>query len=351
MISLSTIVMNRIGGLALESTPGMQAAFALKVDKASISSSISSTSDVNVASSSAVKSAYDRASSALSTANSAITNANTAMSNWSNLPNAKSDATNLASSATLATSMAVKSAYDRGDSAYVLATSASSTANNAYNRWSNLPNAKSDSVTLNDANYLATSKAVFTLKGMVDTAQATANQGVTDAAAASANATALFNNKSDSVTSSSSTTMATSKAVKTAYDRQVDILHYAGVNKVAATSAGASVTGTLSVAGAISATGNISAFSDARLKSNVSNLTRCELAMLDGGIRGKRYTMYGEENIGFIAQDVQKYFPELVSEVTLEDGTTYLSLNYMGLIAVLWEITRNHVFYKEAHTY
>lgn len=350
VILLSNIMKARLGGLALETNPALQAEFAKKVDKTAISGSVASTSTTNVASSAAVKSAYDRGTSALNTANTAKTTADTALSSWSNLPNAKSDAVNLASSATLATSAAVKTAYDRGNSAYSLASSAQSKADLAYGRWSNLPNAKSDSVTLNDSNYLATSKAVFTLKGSVDTAQSTANKGVTDAAAAKSHADSLFSNRSDSVTNSSSTTLATSKAVKTAYDKTESSLYYSTSAKATATSTGLSVTGALSVSSTITASSNITAFSDRKLKSNIRNFTRGELVMKD--VRGKRYVKDGVEDIGFIAQDVQKYLPELVFEhVNEETGEKTLSLNYIGLIPVLWEVVRTHIFMKEAHNY
>ena len=40
--------------------------------------------------------------------------------------------------------------------------------------------------------------------------------------------------------------------------------------------------------------------------------------------------------LGFIAQEVQKYFPELV----MSDAKGMLSMNYIGLVPVLWQINQ-----------
>lgn len=39
-------------------------------------------------------------------------------------------------------------------------------------------------------------------------------------------------------------------------------------------------------------------------------------------------------SIGFMAQDVRKYFPELVNEASYEDDENILQLNYAGLSVV-----------------
>ena len=78
--------------------------------------------------------------------------------------------------------------------------------------------------------------------------------------------------------------------------------------------------------------GDLSINSDARLKANIISLgsTLAKLLKIDG----KRYTMKKDENkkqkIGLLAQDIEKVFPELVSE---SNGVK--SVNYQGLVPVL----------------
>jgi cell division protein ZapA (FtsZ GTPase activity inhibitor) len=78
--------------------------------------------------------------------------------------------------------------------------------------------------------------------------------------------------------------------------------------------------------------GNLNINSDARLKSNIISLGSTLAKVL--AIDGKSYTMNRDKNkktnIGVLAQDVQKVFPELVSE-----SNDILSVNYQGLIPVL----------------
>ncbi|MDB2661473.1 tail fiber domain-containing protein, partial [Flavobacteriaceae bacterium] len=77
--------------------------------------------------------------------------------------------------------------------------------------------------------------------------------------------------------------------------------------------------------------GNVLVSSDARLKANIVSLgsTLAKLLLIDG----KRYTMKkdGKQNIGVLAQDIQKVFPELVST----DDRDMLAVNYQGLVPVL----------------
>ncbi|MCB9227631.1 MAG: tail fiber domain-containing protein [Chitinophagales bacterium] len=75
------------------------------------------------------------------------------------------------------------------------------------------------------------------------------------------------------------------------------------------------------------------AVSDFRLKNNIATLNYGldEILQLDAKI----YTYKTDNNIkrmGFIAQDVQKIMPELVSKNKTDD---YLNFKYMDLIAVL----------------
>ena len=78
--------------------------------------------------------------------------------------------------------------------------------------------------------------------------------------------------------------------------------------------------------------GNLNINSDARLKANIISLgsTLSKLLQIDG----KSYTMKKDENekqkIGLLAQDIEKVFPELVSE---SHGVK--SVNYQGLVPVL----------------
>ena len=100
---------------------------------------------------------------------------------------------------------------------------------------------------------------------------------------------------------------------------------------------------TLNVTGNIVATQNITAFSDARLKTDVNVIADPFISLND--ISGVRYTRKDtdKKDIGFIAQQVQKHYPELVF-----DCNDALSLNYSGLIAVLWE--QNRELYKRLTT-
>jgi len=78
--------------------------------------------------------------------------------------------------------------------------------------------------------------------------------------------------------------------------------------------------------------GNLNINSDARLISNIISLgsTLSNLLQIDG----KSYTMKKDESekqkIGLLAQDIEKVFPELVSE-----SNGIKSVNYQGLVPVL----------------
>ena len=84
--------------------------------------------------------------------------------------------------------------------------------------------------------------------------------------------------------------------------------------------------------GSTTIAGDLSINSDARLKANIISLgsTLAKLLQIDG----KTYTMKKDENkkqkIGVLAQDIEKVFPELVSE---SNGVK--SVNYQGLVPVL----------------
>ncbi len=84
--------------------------------------------------------------------------------------------------------------------------------------------------------------------------------------------------------------------------------------------------------GSTTIAGDLNINSDARLKANIISLgaTLSKLLQIDG----KSYTMKKDENkkqkIGVLAQDIEKVFPELVSE-----SNGIKSVNYQGLVPVL----------------
>ena len=78
--------------------------------------------------------------------------------------------------------------------------------------------------------------------------------------------------------------------------------------------------------------GNLNINSDARLKANIVSLGSTLFKLLQ--IDGKSYTLKKDESekqkIGLLAQDIEKVFPELVSE-----SHGIKSVNYQGLVPVL----------------
>lgn len=83
-------------------------------------------------------------------------------------------------------------------------------------------------------------------------------------------------------------------------------------------------TGTITCANLV-ATGEVTSYSDERLKTDIQSLNNRAL------LNPVSYLKDGKQQIGFIAQEVQEHYPELVSE----DANGYLSLNYQQLTAVL----------------
>lgn len=98
---------------------------------------------------------------------------------------------------------------------------------------------RSDSVTSASSETVATSKAVKTAydKAVDGVNKAGAAQTAANNAQTTANAAIPSSKKSDSVTSASSETVATSKAVKTAYDKAVDGVNKANAAQMAANNA------------------------------------------------------------------------------------------------------------------
>ncbi len=92
----------------------------------------------------------------------------------------------------------------------------------------------------------------------------------------------------------------------------------------------------MSEAGAATFNNNVTAFSDERLKDNIETLE-------DGldkveQLRGVTYTRDGKENIGVIAQEVEKILPEIVLTANDEMGTK--SVDYSRITAVLIEAVK-----------
>lgn len=86
--------------------------------------------------------------------------------------------------------------------------------------------------------------------------------------------------------------------------------------------------GAISAAGTITATGEVTAYSDRRLKSNIKPLEN------KGYVQPYSYIKDGKESIGFIAQEMQEKYPQLVI-VDESTDEKYLSVNYMQYTAVL----------------
>ena len=92
----------------------------------------------------------------------------------------------------------------------------------------------------------------------------------------------------------------------------------------------------MSDAGAATFNNNVTAFSDERLKDNIETLE-------DGldkveQLRGVTYTRDGRENIGVIAQEIEKILPEIVKTADDEMGTK--SVDYSRITAVLIEAVK-----------
>ena len=83
--------------------------------------------------------------------------------------------------------------------------------------------------------------------------------------------------------------------------------------------------GNVSIGGDLVVTGEVTAYSDKRLKTDIKSLDN------RGLLNPVTYIKDDKRQIGFIAQDVQEVYPELVNE----DTNGYLSLNYQQLTAVL----------------
>jgi hypothetical protein len=263
----------------------------------SISAATNSTSTGTVASSSAVKAAYDYAGSALSLANAKLDiNAKAADSNLLDgidstgfvRTTALSTSVSSTSVDTVSTSSAVKAAYDQ-------ATSALNTANTKL---------ASNGVAANSQLLDGIDSSGFVQTGSIST----------------------------SVASTSGTTVASSSAVKTAYDQATSALNTANT-KLA--SNGVAVNSQLLDGidsslflradfnqhrlGDFTATGNITAYSDERLKTDFQVIENAldKLCSLEG-VTYERVDLHTKEStgvprqVGFRASDVEAILPEVI---------------------------------------
>jgi Chaperone of endosialidase len=92
--------------------------------------------------------------------------------------------------------------------------------------------------------------------------------------------------------------------------------------------------------GNIFAPGIFTSTSDARLKKNITPLssTLTKLTQLNGyTYNWLSPTRDQRQQIGLLAQEVQKVYPQLVTELKGDNNKTTLGINYLGLIPVLLE--------------
>ncbi|MCV9928115.1 tail fiber domain-containing protein [Flavobacterium sp. LS1R49] len=117
------------------------------------------------------------------------------------------------------------------------------------------------------------------------------------------------------------------KGIDTAWGGWYDMLHsgnYAAFSAFSGAITGASLT----------VTGDVTAFSDARVKENIRPIANViERIQASRGIVYDRIDTKQKDNIGFIAQELEETFPELV--LTREDGTK--AVKYQNAVAVLFE--------------
>jgi hypothetical protein len=97
---------------------------------------------------------------------------------------------------------------------------------------------------------------------------------------------------------------------------------------------GSNLIATFASNGDFTAVGNVTANSDERLKSNIQTIANALDAVK--ALRGVSYIKDGQDNIGVIAQEVQKVFPQVV----IEGADGYLSVAYGNLVSVLIEAVK-----------
>lgn len=103
---------------------------------------------------------------------------------------------------------------------------------------------------------------------------------------------------------------------------------------------GLAVKGEVEVDGGIKATGDVTAFSDIRLKKNIKVIPRVSESLRNiQAVEFDRRDMKLHQ-IGFIAQNIQQYFPILVKVAADKRGT--LSVNYQGMTSPLLKGWQEH---------
>jgi cytoskeletal protein CcmA (bactofilin family) len=101
------------------------------------------------------------------------------------------------------------------------------------------------------------------------------------------------------------------------------------------------VQGTTNMEGLLTLKNDLTSYSDRRIKKNLSPLTDC-LDSIDH-IHGYRYQRIDckedQHCIGLIAQEIETYYPELVTDVSLDNGIIK-TVNYQAFSGVLLECIR-----------
>ncbi|MBO9586635.1 MAG: tail fiber domain-containing protein [Flavobacterium sp.] len=120
------------------------------------------------------------------------------------------------------------------------------------------------------------------------------------------------------------------KGIDTTWGGWYDILHsgnYAAFSAFTGAITGSSLT----------VSGDVTAFSDARVKENIRPISNViERIQASRGVVYDRIDNDQKDNIGFIAQELEENFPELV--LTREDGTK--AVKYQNAVAVLFEAVK-----------
>lgn len=84
--------------------------------------------------------------------------------------------------------------------------------------------------------------------------------------------------------------------------------------------------------------GSINNPSDVKLKENIEDIKHdeCEEILK---VKAKKYNYKNDENkkmrYGVIAQEIENFFPHLVSEITEDDGCVTKTVNYIDMIPIL----------------
>ncbi|AWK04726.1 hypothetical protein HYN56_11025 [Flavobacterium crocinum] len=120
------------------------------------------------------------------------------------------------------------------------------------------------------------------------------------------------------------------KGIDTTWNGWYDILHSGNYSAYSAFSG--AITGS-----SLNVTGDVTAFSDARVKENIRPIESViERIQASRGVVYDRIDNEQKDNIGFIAQELEENFPELV--LTREDGTK--AVKYQNAVAVLFEAVK-----------